>query len=338
MKRLFFLLLTGLLVWGCGDDEKEECVFKPEIDAPINIEIQQFADSLVNIQSKKDLIAILGRQPLMRDYIFRRAEYPDDSVFIRELYKRFTHPSIDALVGETKKTFGDLSSLQSQFNEAFSTIKYYYPAFVPPVVQTVVSLPDTDLLVTDSLIIVSLDHFLGDSGKYRPKVYDYMLRRYDPDDIVPSCVLLYGIGDQINKSDMKDKTVLAEMIAYGKSFYFAKHMLPCTPDSVFLWYTAADMRGARENEDLIWARLIQDKILFSTSMIEKRNYLGERPYTIQVGEKCPGRIGQWIGWQIVNSFMKANPDVSLQQLMAMDDAQKLFKDSHYKPKDAKSVH
>jgi hypothetical protein len=157
------------------------------------------------------------------------------------------------------------------------------------------------------------------------------MRRYDPHDIVPSCLLLYGISERFNKTELKDRTVLADMVAYGKSFYFAKRMLPCTPDSVLIWYTSEEINGARENEDLIWARFIQDKVLFSTSVIDKKNYLGDRPNTIQVGEKCPGRIGQWVGWQIVKEYMEAHPEKSLPDLMNTADAQVLFRNSNYKP-------
>jgi gliding motility-associated lipoprotein GldB len=332
MKKVFWLFVVSFFLWCCGKDDGEKCVFQPDISqVHADFTFEHFEDSLINLKSKKELVGLLGRQPLIRDYIFRRREYPNDSVFVNELYARFTNPHIDTLLSETKRVFGDLQNLESEFKEAFSNIKYYYPDFVIPKVQTVISGLDTDLLVTDSVIIVSLDFYLGKNAKYRPKIYEYLLSRYEPEDIVPSCVLLYGIEERINKTDMTDKTVLAEMIAYGKSFYFAKHMLPCTPDSVLMWYTADDVKGARENEDLIWARFIQDKILFSTSMIEKRNYLGERPFTIQVGEKCPGRIGQWVGWQIVNQYMKNHREVTLQQLMAISDAQKLFTESQYKP-------
>ncbi len=44
-----------------------------------------------------------------------------------------------------------------------------------------------------------------------------------------------GIDGGRNKTDPADKTVLADMVAYGKSFYFAKRMLPCVADSVFVW-------------------------------------------------------------------------------------------------------
>jgi hypothetical protein len=332
MKRILFIIFFAFLVWGCDEKEKSECVFQPELSNRVEIQIEQLQDSLVNISSRKQLVHILTRNPVMRDYIFGRAQYPDDSVFINSLYKRFTHAEIDTLLAQTKKVFGDLSELRAQFSEAFSNVRYYYPDFRIPKIQTVISLPDEDMVVSDSLIIISLDHFLGKHGKYRPNVYEYQLTRYEPEDIVPSCMLLFGIGDNLNKTDLNDKTVLADMIAYGKSFYFAKHMQPCVPDSVFIWYSKKEIEGARENEDLIWARFIQDKVLYSTSMIEKRNYLGDRPFTIQVGEKCPGRIGQWIGWEIVNQYMNANKDVTLQELMATSDAQKIFKESNYKPK------
>jgi hypothetical protein len=186
--------------------------------------------------------------------------------------------------------------------------------------------------VTDSVIVVSLDFFLGKTGKYRPRVYDYQLRKFDPEDIVPSVMLVYGIDARFNATELTDNTVLADMIAFGKSFYFAKHMLPCVPDSTLLWYSPQEINGSKHNQDLIWARFVQDEVLFSTSSEDKRNYLGERPITTQVGEKCPGRIGQFIGWNIVKSYMDSHPETSLQQLMQLGDAQKLFKASKYKPK------
>lgn len=333
MKRIPVLLFIATLIWNCSNKETEECAVQPDVSSiNLQLDFEHYEDSLANIQSKKELVGILARQAAMRDEIFRRGEYPNDSVFINELYQKFTHPGIDTLLAETKRIFGDLSDLKLQFTNAFRNIKYYYPDFNPPKIQTVISGIDADLFVSDTLIIVSLDHYLGREGKYRPKMYDYLLRKYDPEDIVPSCILIYGITTNFNNTNLADKTVLADMIAYGKSFYFAKHMLPCVPDSTLIWYTAPEIKGARENEDLIWARFIQDKVLYSTSMIEKRNYLGERPATIQVGEKCPGRIGQWVGWRIVQQYMQKHPEITLPQLMSDNDAQKIFKESNYKPK------
>jgi len=332
MKRIFGLVLFTVVLLGGCQSEKEECVFTPTEAKPVSIVVEHFEDSLVNVSSKDELVALLGRETVIRDYILLRNEYPNDSVFINTIYDRFTNPHIDTLLQETKRVFGDLSGLKSEFEEAFTNLSYYYPNFYPPKIKTVISGLDTDMVVSDSLIVISLDYYLGKDAKYRPKMYEYLLRKYDPDDIVPSCMLIYGIGRNFNKTNLNDKTVLADMIAFGKSFYFAKHMMPCLPDSTLIWYTPQEISGSRKNENLIWARFIQDEVLFSTSHVVKKDFLSERPVTIQVGEKCPGRIGQWVGWQIVNKYMESHPETTLPQLMEISDAQQLFKESHYKPK------
>jgi hypothetical protein len=330
-KHLVLLIFLGVWLASCNSDKEEACVFQPDVSSKVPVDFEMLQDTLMNISSKKELVELLTRHPAIRDYIFRRAEYPDDSVFVKELYNRLTNAHLDTLHMEIQRVFGNGSSLKEQFEEAFSNIKYYYPNFSPPKIQTVISGLDTDLLVTDSLIIVSLDFFLGNGAKYRPKMYTYLLRKYDPNDIVPSCLLIYGISERYNKIQPSDKTVLADMITYGKAFYFAKHMLPCEPDSVFIWYTPEEISGSRKNEDLIWARFIESQVLFSTSNKVKQDYLGERPVTIQVGEKCPGRIGQWVGWRIINQYAESHPEVAVPELMALDDAQRIFKESRYKP-------
>jgi len=332
MKKILLPLLILLSLSGCNR-EKEECAFQPETSGiSLNLQFESLVDSFVNITTKPQLVRLLTQYPVIRDEIFRRAEYPSDSVFVQEIFDRYTNPYLDTLLSDTHRVFGNLERLRGEFVEAFTNIRYYYPDFVPPKIQTLVSGLDTDLLVTDSLIVVSLDFYLGKGAKYRPKMYEYLLRKYDPDDIVPSCLLIYGISDRFNKTDLNDQTAVADMITFGKSFFFAKHMLPCVPDSVFLWYTPEEIEGARKNEDLIWERFIESQVLFSKNHKVKQDYLGERPITIQVGEKCPGRIGQWIGWQIVNKFAESHSALSLPRIMEIGNAQRIFKESTYKPR------
>lgn len=332
MKKLFGLAAIALIFWSCGKDDEDKCVFIPNVSSdntPLTFET--FHNEIAAITTKDELVSLLTREPLIRDYIFRRTAYDNDSVFISTIFNKLTNPHIDSLLMETNDVFGDLSELKAQFKEAFANLKYYYPDFVAPKVQTVISGLDNDLFVSDSLIIVSLDFYLGRGAKYRPKLYEYLLRQYNKENIVPSCMLMYGIDSRLNKTDLSDKTVLADMIAFGKAYYFAKHMLPCVPDSIFTWYTPEEIEGSRKNQDLIWARFIEDRVLFSTGYQIKQKYLGERPKTLEVGEKCPGRIGQWVGWQIVNSYMEAHPETTLPELMRFSNAQKIFKESKYKP-------
>ena len=333
MRKIVVLMLviTYLLI-GCSEDKEEKCVFIPETsDIKIELRIESLEDSLPAITNKVQLVNFFSRHPELRDRFFNRSAYPDDSVFINELYNRFTSPHIDTLLQDTKKVFGDLSELKNEFQQAFANIKYYYPNFYPPKIITVITGLETDLYVSDSLVIVGLDYFLGAKAKYKPNMYEYMLRRYQKNFIVPSVMLLYGIDGRFNKTSVEDKTVLADMIAYGKAYNFAKHMMPCTPDSIFIAYTQEELNGSIKNEGLIWYRFIEDQVLYETNHQVKQKYIDERPKTVEVGEKCPGRIGTWVGWQIVNSYRARYPEITIPQLMAMPSADKIFKESRYKP-------
>jgi hypothetical protein len=334
MKYCVSFLLVGLFfLAACGGEKEEQgCAFVPETSGiQVDVTIESLSDSLVGVTSKAALVKILDNHKVLREIFFKRNQYPNDSAFINELYRRFTNIHLDTLAMEVKKVFGDEKELKEEFAQAFKNLKYYYPEVKAPRIETVITGFETDMFVSDSLIIIGLDYFLGKGAKYRPNMYDYMLRQYNPENIVPSTMMLYGIDGRINHMDADNKTALADMITYGKSFYFAKQMVPCTPDSVFIWYSPEEIKGAWKNQDLIWARFIEDKLLYSTSHILKQRYLGDRPKTTEVGVECPGRIGQWVGWQIVKSYMKAHPDQTLPDLMNTGNADRIFKESKYKP-------
>lgn len=323
-------IVVTLVLCQCTKGENE-CVFQPDVKETASVNFESLAEDIANIKTKEQLVIMLGKHTTLRDQLLGRATYPDDSTFINTLFARFSHPGFDSLLLETNRIFGDEAALRNEFAKAFTNIQYYYPDFTPPKIETAITGLASDIVVTDSVIVIGLDYYLGKEGKYRPRLYDYLLTRYEPEDIVPSCMLIMGIGESVNKTNVEDHTALADMVAYGKSFYFAKHMLPCTPDSVFIWYSSDEIKGAKENEHVIWARLVEDEVLYSKSHEKKKKYLDDRPKTLEVGEKCPGRIAQWVGWQVVKKYMESHPETTLPQLMQQADAQALFRESHYKP-------
>jgi hypothetical protein len=329
----FVRLFLGMVVLLSCSPQEEKCEFIPDTSGVnINLAFHSLEDSLPVISRKDELVRFMTVHPDTRDIFFNRGAYPSDSTFINRLYERFSNPYIDTLLQETHKVFGNGDTLRQQFQQAYTHLKYYYPEYNPPQIQTLISGLESDLFVTDAAIYVGLDYFLGSGARFRPNdMFEYMLRRYTKDFIVPSVMLLTGIDGRFNKTNPEDHTVLAEMIAYGKAFYFAKRMLPCASDSLLIGYSSDEMEGSLKFENLIWSRFVQDQVLYSTSHLVKQKFLAERPKTIEVGEECPGRIAQWVGWRIVKQYMLTHPDVSLPELMNNSDAQLIFKESGYKP-------
>jgi hypothetical protein len=330
MKKIFFSIFVAVLLVRCDSNKEMPCGLVPDTDnIKFNLLFESLEDSLPTVKTKQALVNFFSHHPEIRDNFFSRQAYPSDSAFINELFNRFSHPSIDTLLVETHRVFGNGDELKSQFAEAFKNIKYYYPEFNPPKIQTVISGLETDVVVTDSVVIIGLDYFLGEGARFKPNMYEYLAKRYHKNFVVPSVVLLFGISERFNKTNAEDKTVIADMIAYGKAYTFTKHMLPCTPDSVLTGYTQREIDGAFYNEATIWKKMIEGQVLFGTSHAVKQKYISERPKTTEISSQCPGRIGMWVGWQIANKYL-SETGKKMPDLMKEADAQKVFKESRYR--------
>ena len=55
------------------------------------------------------------------------------------------------------------------------------------------------------------------------------------------------------------------------------------------------------------------------------------PFTKGFDADAPARLGEWVGWQIVSAYMEKNKEVSLKELLQINDSQKILNQSGYKP-------
>ena len=122
------------------------------------------------------------------------------------------------------------------------------------------------------------------------------------------------------------------MIDFGKAYYFTRQMVPCATDAQIVGYSPEVLQDVLENQETIWANFIQNELIYETNHQIKVKFIGERPKIPEIGSKCPGRIAAWLGYEIVKSYMDKNPEVSLTQLMSNADANRIFMQSGYKPR------
>ena len=85
-----------------------------------------------------------------------------------------------------------------------------------------------------------------------------------------------------------------------------------------------------ENEAFIYSYFIQNELFFENQSKEKQKYMSERPSTYEISPQVPGRIGRWLGWKIVSSYMDQN-QITLEELLLEVDFKKIFYNSNYKP-------
>jgi gliding motility-associated lipoprotein GldB len=326
------LILVVLATFGLFSCESDNCSSSVDVsDISIDVEIIRLEESLYQAQSPQEIQRLLKNHP---SYLARYANLtgsPDDSLYYEEYFRITQNPAIDTLYQQTREVFADLETLETDFAQAFRHIKYYYPNFTPPKIYTTFtglgSMGD-DLLVSDSLIVISLDFFVGEKARFRPQVHDYMLGRYSPDYIVPSCIMI--LSNRFNRTNPADNSLLAEMLYYGKSYYFVQQVMPCLPNTLLAGYETNEITTIEENTAMIWSHFIDNELLYETSHIVKPRYVGERPSTIEINAKIPGRIGRWLGWQIIQSY-EEKTGKELPEIMQEADAQQIFIQAKYRP-------
>ncbi len=323
---IFIFISIGLIA--CKEDK---CIKAPDISSiEISVNIERLDKKLNKIPTKNDLSKLLAQNSMFAEAFLNLSHYPSPDILLDQYYHLLNDPSIDSLFLEVENTFGNLEEIQLQFEEAFRYLKYHYPETKIPKIKTVVTGLRSDLYLSDSLIIIGLDHYLGLEGKYLPMdVPGYILKRYQKEYMVPQIMLMYS--NLYNKTNLNDGSAVADMVYYGKAFYMAKNLMPCTPDSLFTGYSAFETLDIDEHEPVIWASLLENEVLFETSPIIKDKFLSERPKTLEIGENCPGRIGRWVGWRIVQKYGDQHPEITLRDVMETKDAQKIFNESKYKP-------
>lgn len=313
-------LLIALLIFFISCDKKSK-VEKEVEEIPLSLTIERF-DKVFYETPISDF------QQMRKKYAaFFPTQYPD-SVFINKI----KNPLYRELYDEVQKKYANFQPVQTEIEDVFRHIKYYFPTQkLPQKVTTVISEMDyqNKVIYTDSLLIISLDLYLGKEHKFY-EFPDYFRQTFERSQIMPDIVTDFSTRVI---AQPRDKSFLAQMIYFGKEQYLKDLLLPNVEDFDKMGYSKEQQIWCEENEDEIWRYFIEDNLLYDSDSKLIQRFIAPAPFSkfyLEIDNESPGRTGVWIGWQIVRSFMKNN-EVSLADLLAMD-AKEIFTRSKYKPK------
>ena len=326
MRALSLMMLVVFLIESCG---QKKCREVEPLESTLDLKVIRTEHELFASKSVEDVTVYLKKYPELATYFWHGYDYPSDSVLASRIFPQIQHPSVDTVYKESVKAFEKMNKVEKDLSEAFGRLKLFYPHAKTPKIYSAVSVFYNDLFISDSLIVLGLDHFIGDDATYEPQdIPDYILARYDKEHL-PSIVMQFVAGHYVRAG--KNQSLLSDMIDFGKTYYLNSQLMPCTPDSILMGYTSRQMKDIKANREVIWANFVENELLYDTDHFIKKKFLSERPNVYEIGEDCPGRIGIWIGWEIVKSYM-ANNDIDIVELMDDTDHHKIFELSGYKPR------
>mgnify|MGYP006151864885 FL=1 len=323
LLQLFYVLsavvfLLFLPTFSCQNSSKAE----KEISAiEIDLTIERF-DQLFASSSPSDLPV------LKQSYPFLFSKKFSDSVWIR----RMKDPIQALLATAVDSVFDDFKKTESEIHLFYQHLKYYNKPLKIPRIITVLSDVDyrNKIAVTDTIVLIALDTYLGENHEFYASFYDYTKQNLNSNQIVPDLATSYAeqFIYQPNRT-----TFLDEMIYFGKQLYLKDLWIPFKTDFEKIGYSVSEYEWSQENEFYIWQYFVENELLYQTDRKLLGRFIVAAPFSrfnLELDRESPGRLGQYIGWQIVKSYMKKNPTSVLEMLQI--DPQEIFNNAKFKPK------
>jgi hypothetical protein len=254
-----------------------------------------------------------------------------DSSYAHRIKQFISDRDMREAYSDCQKAYPSVDTLKEQFTETFKYFKHYFPNKNIPRVVTMMSGFNYNIVFLDSTLAIGLEMYLGANNKFYtmlalPRYKTMFMNRKN---IAPDAVRSWMINEfpyMMNKEDF-----LSEITYMGKIMYLTDALLPNVEDTIKAQYSQKQMDYAVQNEFNIWSYFAAQKIVYTTDQAEIMKYTADGPFTSALSKESAPRIGYWVGWQIVKQYMDHNPDVTLEQLMKENDAQKILTKAKYKP-------
>jgi len=214
----------------------------------------------------------------------------------------------------------------------------YYKVFFPndSIPQIITLIPGLDFTVPsvyiyDDILFVNIDMYLGAKTSY----YEaaglplYIIERCEP-AFLPVDIFKKALVYK-HLENAPRTTLLNAMITEGKRLYFTEMMFPALHERFIIGYSEEKYNWANDYLGNAWSYLIEKNELFGKGEQLIRCYIEEAPFTKPFGSGSPGRMGAFLGWKLIQSYMTNHPDVNLPELMQESDYQKILNTSRFKP-------
>ncbi|MBR5238932.1 MAG: hypothetical protein IKV26_09600 [Paludibacteraceae bacterium] len=333
MKRYIYVIaIIGFALISCKREKRHADLTGIECDIKIErfdslfwgLDTTRLAEEFAKLQAEHPNIT-----PIYTENVVQFGH--PDSAITHDTYKLFrSNKEVGKLYEDALKIYADVSDIEKDLTEAFRRAKYFLPQFPTPRVYCHVSGLNQSLIVDEEFISLSIDNYLGaDYQLYKEiGIYKYQRPNMRREKVAPDYITAW-LSSEFSNS-LADN-LLSDMIRYGKILYTVSVLLPKTPERVIMGYSEEQWDWVKKNEANMWNALIASKDLYTTSMMIKNQYIGDGPFTKPFTQESPGRAGTYIGWRIVENYMKHNPQISIQQLLQQPDAQMILNNSNYRP-------
>ena len=227
--------------------------------------------------------------------------------------------------------FEDLDGIESSFNNIFIRYKQLLPHQIYP--KSIITLPfDGVVDEYNGHLLVGLNNYLSESD--HPEFgssYQYIRHRFDERFITMDGMELWFSNTLLGYNDNRNQNFLDHLIFKGKIMYLMYICSPSSNLSDIMRYSYEDIKWCKANQFNIWNEVLKLNIMYDYNYNNFRTFFESAPFTKGMPRESPSRLGYWIGYQIVRSYMKTNAEIDFRELWLNIDSKRILLESKYQP-------
>jgi len=342
-RKLFIVLVVFIVAYFSSCDKNKNN------GSNSNIEIVRFDKLLFGLDTNKistQFEKLRDSHKEFTDIYFEKIVpipgYKDlDSTFYKELKFFITDSLMRDLVKLVDDEFGDMGDIKNQFDITFKNSKKIFKSNSNPKLYSFISGFAYQKFIFDVNdrvgLAFGLDFFLGDKFPYKRlergqnTFSDYFVRTYNKDHLVRN-VLDMWVDDELGIPN--GNRAIDFMIKNGKKLFIIKELLPNIQDTILLQYSEEQLNWVENNEKEMWTYFIKKDFFYTTDNYKIKRLTSFSPNSQALGMpiKSPGFTGNYLGYRIVQTYMKRDVEKSIEGLIENQNAQKILEQSRFKPK------
>ena len=327
------VFITGLIFCGCNRKSFGM------IDSTEYIHVNRFDSALfqwIETDNSYVLEQIKNEYPQMFDILGKslfQANNTDTSTLYANLINYYSEPTLkglykDAIDHYTNDNSSVIATIEKELSYGFKQIKQHFPEIQIPAIYMHVSGLQQNTIVADSLLSCSIDKYLGaDYPLYENFFYNYQRKSMIPERIAKDCIKAWLKSEYPYHG--KDNILLDRMIYEGKIIYLLSKIGYNYTYQDIMSLTKSEYDWCVEYESALWTTIIERKYLYTPDVATTSKFFQPIPSTF-ISKDAPGDLGYFIGYRIVEKYMKRTKS-GYEELMKNNDAQDILKKSKYKP-------
>ena len=332
-KLLWIALAVFTLVFaGCRKSNRFSVDVTPADSVHIaRVDLDLIAFDTLNADA--EIEKLFQKYPdFMPQYFSQMLELPaTDRKLLADQLRSFCADTVFSKVNaDVQAQFADVSDIEAELTNSFASLRHNFPELKLPGLYFFVSGFNRSVVITQAFVGIGTDMYLGSEySRYSDISYQYMtynMRRESIAVDVVSAILFSHFP-----SDVTSDRLLDNMLYRGKLLYVLSAVMPERKPHDIIGYTKFQWEWSRKYESEIWSSILDHNDLYSSDLMLIRKYLNDAPFTAPVSQDSPGRLGAWVGWQIVNAWMDKHGNVSLADLLKENNYQKMLDESGYQP-------